>query len=433
MIPHGPFRRVLIALIGTCFLAIGAQPQSVSSSATASAGAPEDAFISPEKYTNAFFGFALPIPQGGQFQQFTPALQDHSRHMLFGLLSFSSRLSTLLVTANEPNGSPEDVKRAASGPTGQSTKPVTIAGKQFWKSESEQKNSAGKLRSVDYATQLKGYVVVFRIAAFDPKLADELEGAVESLTFFDPPKAKDVAGLDSRPYYPSGLRSRNAGVFSPSQRIANLSLGGVSRNVYSNDELGFTYEFPADWHVADKATEDKVIAAGHEVAWGNDPAARREHEQMEQCTRILLYVTKYPEGSSPEAVNPGVMIMAFDSRCSPDAPQFPTSTDDEEGISRVGAAMLQSLARTPFTPSKRNSIRVLSAQDHLLLEIPGAFAVNVPGRTLPVDSSTSMVFTSLNDYWISFMFMSGSEPGVKELVSSAKIAFTARTLVPRGK
>ena len=69
-----------------------------------------------------------------------------------------------------------------------------------------------------------------------------------------------------------------------------------------------------------------------------------------------------------------------------------------------------------------------------MLEIPGAFAVQVPGRTLPVDSFASMVSTSMNDYWVVFMFMSATESGVQELVSNAKIALTAsHTVVPPEK
>jgi hypothetical protein len=421
---------------------------------------PEDAFISPEKYTNAFFGFALPLPQIGQLQEFAPATHDRRRRTLFGLRSYSHGISVLLVTAIESKGSLDDVKKAASGrtwqstkpeirgkqiwksekgswdkkaasgSTGQSTKPVTIAGKQFWKSEWEQESPAGMERN--YATQLNGYVVVFTIASLGLKLAPELEQAVESLTFFDPAKAKEAAGPDSRPYNPSGSRAETAVAFSPTKRIGNLSLGVISGNVYSNDELALTFEFPADWHIVDRAAEDKVIEAGHEAAWGTDPGARLEHEWMQRCARVLLYVTKYPVGSSMGIVNPAMMIMASDPECFPGAPRFPTTTEDGEGISRVGGAIQEWLVGASFTPSKLDSVGALSLQGHLMLVIPGTVAAaKIPGSELSVRSSAALFFTSLNDYWVAFTFMSRSESAVWNLMRSARIAFLApRTQMP---
>jgi hypothetical protein len=45
--------------------------------------------------------------------------------------------------------------------------------------------------------------------------------------------------------------------------------GGVSGNTYKNDSLGFTNLFPAGWVVNDKTTQNKVIEAGHEFAYGD--------------------------------------------------------------------------------------------------------------------------------------------------------------------
>ncbi len=416
-------RRVLAALIGTCLLAFGAQPQSVSSSPAASAGALEDAFISPEKYINAFFGFALPLPRIGQLQEFAPPMLDHTRRTLFGLRSFSQGISVLMVTAIESKGSLDDVKKSASGSTGQSTKPVTIAGKQFWKSESEQKSSAGK--TSNYATQLNGYVVVFTIASSDPKLAPEMEQAVESLTFFDPAKVKEVAGPDSQPYKPSGSRAETAVAFSPTKRIGNLNLGTVSGNVYSNDALGLTCEFPAGWHIVNGAAQEEVIAAGHEAAWGSDPSIRLGHEWLQRCAKVLLSVTKDPVGSSIARVNPAMMVMAADPECFPGAPRFPTSTDNGEGISRLGGSILEWLEGTSFTSSKPDSVGALNLQGRLMVVIGGTVAARTPGSALSVRSSASLFFTSRNDYWVAFAFISHSESAAWKLMRSARIAFSA--------
>lgn len=415
-------KSILAALLGTCLFAFSAHTQSVSSAPVMPPGAPEEGFVSPGKYTNAFFGFMLPVPQGEQFQDFSPnfaqATRDPSRHTLFGFQSFSHGLSTFLVTSNQSAGSTEDVKRAASGPKGQSARQLLIAGKEFWKSESEEKTKAGKIRSVFYSTSLRGYVVTFSVVGFDLKLGHALEQDVESLTFFDPSKAKEVAGPDSRPYHPRGSEQRVT--FSPSKRISSLSLGDIAGNVYSNRELRFTYEFPPDWQVVDKVTSDMVMETGHHAVWDDDRVAQLEHEQSLKCSRLLLYVRKSPVGTTgPSAA---VAIMAFDPQCMPGVPSFPRSVDDDEGIRRLGGALMQSIGTGPFKASNRNSVRVLSAGGHPMLEIQGSVSLNRPESAPPVRGFASMVLTSMDDYWIEFTFMGGSDFEVQELVKSAKIS-----------
>lgn len=398
----------------TITLLISICSQAQSSPSTSSSTVPEDGFVSSEKYTNAFFGFALTIPKLPNAQPFMPKTRNGS-HTLFGVQAYGRGLSALLVIAKESaSGSAEDVKKAAAGAAARTAKPITIAAKPFWKSEVEQKSSAGRMTSVTYATALQGYILTFAIVSFDASFAREWEHSIESLTFFNPATAKDVAGPNSRPLMAE---------FVPSKRIGTLSLGIVSGNVYANDDLGFTYEFPKDWHVVDKATEEKLIEAGHQAAWGDDPAARREHEQAQQCGRLLLAASKYPEGSTAATSNPAISITTFDAECLPGAPRFPTSADDDEGISRVGGAVLQSLKGTPFKPTKQSSVRVLTVQGHLMIEIPGEYSVKMPGEQLALRNSASVVLTELKNYWVVFTFQAATEAGVQDIMQNAKIRF----------
>lgn len=406
-----------LGMVVPLFVVLWMQAQS-----TSPALAPEEAFISADQYTNAFFGFAVPVPQLPNAQQFLPKSQ--AGHTLFGLQSYGHGLSVFLITADGPgSASEEEVKKAAAGAARQPVKSVMIGGKAFWKSEGEQKSSAGKLRSVNYATALRGYVVTFAIAAFDGKVARELERTVESLKFFDPATAKDVAGSNSRPF--AARAEPPSGAFVPSKRIGTLDLGKVTNNLYANDDLGFSYEFPAGWQAADRATQAKVQEAGHQALWGNDPAARAEHDLAEKCARTLLYATKYPAGSVPGTPNPAVTIIAFDPACSPGVPPFPTSADNDEGISRVGGVLTQVLQSEGFRPKKQGTVRVLSAQGHLLVEVPGEVSARSTGEQSAVHANVSIVFMELKGYWIGISFIAGDEAGVRDLMGQAKIAFAA--------
>jgi hypothetical protein len=161
---------------------------------------PETGFISREKYTNAFFGFSLPLPQDAPIRDFNPPSRDRSRHQLFGLQSQSNGLTTLGIMAFELSGTKDEAKNTVSIPHARNIRQIQIGGKQFWKSESLQKTTGGKMHSASYATAISGYTLRVFLISFDPKLAQDLERCIESITFFDPANANDEAGPDSHPY-----------------------------------------------------------------------------------------------------------------------------------------------------------------------------------------------------------------------------------------
>ena len=142
--------------------------------------------------------------------------------------------------------------------------------------------------SAAFTTALNGYVLQFMIESFDEKLTHQSEQCIEAITFFDPAKAEEVAGTASRPYNPEPPNVADTAFVPSNSRIAQLNPGIISGNIYTNDALGIQYQFPAGWIVEDQATVDKKIAVGHQLAWGDDPAAAHEHEAVSQCARVLL-------------------------------------------------------------------------------------------------------------------------------------------------
>jgi hypothetical protein len=319
--------------------------------------------------------------------------------------------------------SSEQARKAASEPKAQNVKKIEIDGKEFWKGESQVKSSAGTMWNTNYATTINGYLLKFIVVSFDGKLFEDLQHCIETAKFFDPAKAQEMAGSNSRAYNPVAPRNPNPLVAPSSNRIGQLSAGVVSGNTYKNDALGFTYEFPAGWVVNDKAIQDKVVEAGHQFAWGDSPSAAREHTAFQQCGRVLLMSTKYPEGTKTEEYNPLVIVIAVDSACSPGA-HSPSSIDDHDAIKEAAQQLVRSFAGTPFVSKGNNSVRALVVQGHVMLDISGSFQVSPPGRNSPLDIYTSIDVTQLNGYWVGWGFVSGSQSGLQEL-KNTKIAFAS--------
>src|SRR5260221_2654757 len=387
---------------------------SVCCAQEASVGVPEAGFISPDKYTNAFFGFSLPLPQDAAFRGFQ--LQSNgASHSLFGLQAQKNGLTAFTIEATLVNGtSSEHARKAASEPKAQNVKKIEIDGKEFWKGESQVKSSAGKMWSINYATTINGYLLKFIIVSFDGKLSEVLQHCIEAAKFFDPAKAQDVAGSNSRAYNPVAPRNPNPLVPPSSSRIGQLSAGVVSGNAYKNDALGFTYEFPAGWVINDKAIQDKTIEAGHQYAWGDSPSATREHAAFQGCGRVLLMATKYPEGTKTDGYNPLVVVIAVDSACSPRA-HFPSSIDDHDAIKEAAQQLVHAFTGTPFVSKGNNSVRAFVVQGHVMLDVSGSFQVNPPGSNTPLDIYTSMDVTQLNGYWLGWAFASGGQSGLQEM------------------
>ncbi len=430
---HCTFRFTTISLLISCLTA-GSLAQSPPSDNPPRVS-PESGFVSTSKYTNEFFGFSLPLPKTSGFpsvSEFKQSFQgDSSRDFLFGLQSLSTnyvgskvRLTLLTVAAERSaSNSQDEARKAASGPKGRTVTQINIDGKEFWKSELQEKSPEGKIRSVVYATALNGYVLRFDIGSFDWKLAGQLQHCVEAITFFDPLKAKEMAGSDSLMYRPAVSQSASSAGIPPGSRIRLLNEGVISGNTYTNDALGFEYELPAAWVINDKATLESTMKTGHQFADGYTRSAARGHELFEECARVLLFVTKHPEGAKIEELNPLVYVIAADPACFPNA-QFPASVIDRDGMRQAVRQLMGSFAGTPFVAKwEDSSVNASAVQGHLMLDVSGSLAVDSLSRKLPLNVFTSCVFTETKGYWVAWGFESGSLEGLRKLKNARLVLF----------
>jgi hypothetical protein len=158
------------------------------------ASGPEAAFLSLGKYTNAFFGFSLPLPPDPTFNvaQVSPS---GMWHRLLGLGREEGN-STFVISAQQMFSSDaEKLMRAAP--------PTTIHGKEFSKGISHQNEREGTVWKAMYLTVAGNYLLEFEIQSLDPSMTEAFEHCVEDTIFFDPAKAKEVAGPNGRPYNPT--------------------------------------------------------------------------------------------------------------------------------------------------------------------------------------------------------------------------------------
>jgi hypothetical protein len=416
--------RYAVSILSLLMPLLNTFAQTNSPSSAALEKNPESGFVSKSKYTNAFFGFSLPLPRDIAFNDYRVSFkQETCRYFLFGLETIKTapigpprpKLTLLFVTAKKSTD-PEDLHRAAGGPKEASSTKIEIGGREFWTSEVEDKAPEGIEHHLAFSTETLGYILQFNVESFDKKLTAKLRESISRIDFFDPAKAQGIAGPDSKPYLSTG-----AGTPCPAH-IEQLGPGVVSGTTYTNDTLGLSFQFPSGWVVADKATQEKVREAGHQWAYGNDRAAAREHAVAARCSRTLLLATQYPEGTKTDNVNPTVAIMAYDSGCLPGV-HMPTSADDSGAIRQLGAEITKSLLGTLFLGNGQNTVRAYKRQNRLLVDWSGGFKANIPGSTQPRPVFASAVFTEDSDYWVTWLFVNGSQSELDELKRSVKLSF----------
>jgi hypothetical protein len=410
---------VLALLLLLCCAGASAQV----SGPTLRAPVPESAFVSKTQYTNAFFGFRLPLPEK-HFQ--VVDLSDSNkalRHFLFAEKAVDGKgITLLIITAIQVLGNPqEEAEKTAFLPGEQGANPpegLDIGGRLFWKNQTEQKTFSGKVVRLRYATALRGFVIVFSVSAQNGRAADELRQDIESMKFFDPVAAKEVAGTDSRPYLTAAVRDWLEN--SPPLDLTHLDAGALNGSTYSNGFFGFSYQFPAGWHVAegsDPSPAEKLVRNA-----GKDRTANENFAT--QCTRVLSAATKFPQDDSSDAANPRILILAADPGCFAPDVKFPESVHDEQTIQLFGQALIRAFAGTPFLGRDASRLIVANLNGHLFLEMPSAGAVPIPGSTLLRKVHMYFVVTTIKKYWIIWLMESDTESELGRLIRTS-ISFPA--------
>jgi hypothetical protein len=161
---------------------------------------PGAAFLSLGRYTNAFFGFSLPLPPDPAFQiaQVSTSGMLGTWHGLFGLVRDKGHtVFTIRGQAMMPDQA-QRLMRAAPE--------LLIHGKEFSRGISQEKGPVGTVSKAMYLTVVGNWLLEFNIESLDPNMAENLEHCVEQTTFFDPDKAREIAGPNGKPYKPASLK-----------------------------------------------------------------------------------------------------------------------------------------------------------------------------------------------------------------------------------
>jgi hypothetical protein len=401
---------IIVLLFSLCAPAnLHVYARSFSQEANSPNPAPESGFLSPQKYTNSFFGFSIPLPADAVLNEKTFSLTRGPRqHLLLAFHSPNKELVSFTITATEVAGDPEkEAKQAANLAEMSKSKEVQIGGRQFWTAESPRSKAGGGVKTALFITAMHGYVLEFKIVTFNVDTMAGLEQSIERVSFFDPSTSKSAAGMDSKPYTPG------ASPF-PASAIGRLNAGSVLGNSYSNEDLGFRYEFPRDWVLMSKAPGKQSSPITSQFLLGNSPADQIQHDAANVCTKQLLFVRHYLENPSSGQFNPMIVLIAADPRCISMSP-FPRSVDDGDAVQRVARDTIAYFRNKDLTLVNPARVRAFRTASGVMMDISQNFTLSVPGQAVPLNVLSSTLMMKSGDYWVIWLFAAGDKEGLDEL------------------
>jgi len=393
---------------------------------------PESGFISSHQYISAYFGFVLSLPKG----HFSVVDKSHDmwalRHDLLFVRSIDAGLS---ISATPVIDSAEDEaqRTALTGTAIQAGAAVVeIGGRAFWKSELEEEVEAGidphragrKWWRLSCATALRGFVIHFFASSYDEKLVSELRRCIESIEFFDPNQAAEWAGKGSRPFLPQIGRLRVAS--APHTDVDHLDPGSTRANVYTNSRLGFSYIFPTGWYAADAASSRRTERIRRWAGVGTIPLAATRGVISERCERVLSWATKFPEQDPTHAFNSRIVIFAADPMCFAPNVRFPASVQNRSAIELFGNALMLAFSSSSLLPYSMQATRGTALDGHLFFEVSGAAPIPPQQGSLSHRAFRSLILTTMNCYWVIWLFESDTESDVYNLVKSGIIFDSAQ-------
>lgn len=210
--------------------------------------------------------------------------------------------------------------------------------------------------------------------------------------------------------------------------IAQVSSGTVSVNVYRNPDLGLRYEFPKGWVVNDEKTQRVTIADQTQFVWTQDISPRRSSKKGRQCTKALLFVTKYPAAMKTNDFNPFVFVIAADPQCIT-GPSSPRDIKDQETIERIAAQLgvyfeTVSIKELKHPPAE---VHAFENSGRVIIERDARYLVTYVTSDIPyAEVSTITKAIPCGKYWTIFMF-GGADDAQLAWLKATKITFDSPT------
>jgi hypothetical protein len=193
------------------------------------------------------------------------------------------------------------------------------------------------------------------------------------------------------------------GLGVPASKISQLPDGTLSGNVYSNDALGLSFEFPGEW----KADPDPKKPAPLDD--------RKPDEIANQCSKVLLslYAPRQVEGKFSSVAT----LFAIDPGCF-SGTEFPRSLDKAK-IQKLADKIIKTYSHSPFISPYGAFVVGYLSQGRVVIRLTQGFVINAlyghpAPKKEPLNVNDSIILEESNGYWIAWAYLA-DDPSAEEL------------------
>src|SRR5271167_4143218 len=425
-------RRVVLILGCLWVLAsVMASAQSNTSPSSSTNGEfgidPEDAYLSSSRYSNAYFGFAFDLPDDAALKLTPMPASTDRRIQLLEMTGATAEHAGISLSAYEyKNKNYTDAKTLLRRELDQELfvgveelhgiGKTSVGGRTFYYYETRR----GIDQHVVLAGEMSSYVLNADLRARDPKLVHELLAAFSSMECFSPQETKAHAGSLATLYQGPAISAEHLREVRESLPAEHIDPGKVNGNIYSNGQIGMTYEFPAGWNIEPAGAVEPAIESYREKVSGEPLLGPRERGVVKACRRTLLSVWRSKpdaDGQVPYDDFGEVTLSTMPLSCFPNI-RFPEDPRD-------AAAVRQFVVGLSFTvPLQRdmNTARTYQAGGKTFVLTHGTIAYKEAGEALSRRISVALAMTEHRGYLLIWLFAAPHEAEMRELLQ-AKVGF----------
>ena len=427
------FRPRLIALLLCCVAAgaamVAAQTTTASRDAETNSSYPEQAYLSPSRYINQYFGFSFDLPEEARLHAVADPAAHNGNIQLLHLAGPPPADAEILIYAIPTAGKANDAKlllrealdrelfRGVEELRGLSR--TSFSHHQFYLFETRR----GIEQHMILATSLGDYLVQVVLAAHDEKIVKRLETSFQHLVFFPPAEVRQYVTAEARPYDGPSISSYRLAVLEGDPPGKHIDPGKISGDFYENGMLGFSYRIPQGWSIEPEgAVQPAIERYRTKENFGRPRMGRVERSLVDACGRTLFSAwakRPSPDGQVSYDEFGEVTISALSAACFPRM-KFPEDANDRQGFKDF----LAEFALTHPIVEDLQEGRVFTRDGLTFLFLKGMVAFQVPDDELSRRLSLGMTITQRRGYLLMWFFAAAHDQELRALTDE-RVSFDA--------
>ncbi|MGB7553861.1 MAG: hypothetical protein WBM04_05770 [Candidatus Korobacteraceae bacterium] len=399
-----------------------------ASSAKAESRYPEQAYLSPTRYTNEFFGFALDLPADAHLLPIPEPVASDGRIQLLQLGGPAPDDASVSIAALPPAGRgaldakvvlrralDQELFRGVEELRGLSK--TTLAGHQFYFYETRRGIDQHMLAGAN----LDGYVVLMQLGAHNENMMKDLESSLQHIVFFAPAQVRQYLTADAQAYEGPAISSHRLAQLEADPPENHIDPGKLEGGIYRNPVLGFSYQVPPGWVVEAEGAVLPAIERARAsdsldgLLGGGPDAGAAERQLLKACSRTLFSVWAKrpgPDGQIPYDDFGEVTLSAISAECFPGV-KFPASSTDAQAARDF--LLLIGLTH-PILRDMRDA-KAFTSQGTVFLLLHGNVGFKVPNDELSRRLSIAMAITQRQGYLLTWFFAAPHDSELQQLLA----------------